>query len=200
MGLILRRYANIVFLCAGVLSGCCSYAQSIDSLLNAYRQASNSHEKTNLQLQLAWVYQSQEAYGKAIAYYREVLDANDSTRIDELSVLKNIAFCYNELGDIDSEISVEEKILGIQQKLNASNNAIEKTLQNLSALHVQKKDYPKAVRCNEEILRRAEADGNHLSIAQANNNLGYIYHLLQQPGKSAEYFDKSYKLVTEKDI
>ncbi|MBI1769798.1 MAG: hypothetical protein HYR67_15645, partial [Bacteroidetes bacterium] len=131
-----------------------------------------------------------------------VLDTKpaDSTAIDELAVLKNIAFCYNELGDFDSEISVEERILNIQQRQNASNNAIEKTLQNLSAIHVQKKDYIKAVRCNEEILRRAEADGNYLSVTQANNNLGYIYHLLQQPGLSAEYFDKSYRLVTEKEV
>src|SRR5437879_1648587 len=172
MSVILRRYARILFLCAGVLSGSCAYSQAIDSLLTAYKQASDSRDKTNLQLQLAWRYQSQEDYVKAITYYREVLGGSDTARIDGLSVLKNIAFCYNEMGDHNSEISVEEKILSIQQRLNASNNAVEKTLQNLSALHVQKKDFTKAVYYNEEILRRAEADGNFLSVIQGNNNLG----------------------------
>ncbi len=198
MSLILRRYARILFLCAGVFSGSCAYSQAIDSLLTAYKQASDSRDKTNLQLQLAWRYQSQEDYVKAIVYYREVLEGSDSSRIDGLSVLKNIAFCYNEMGDLNNEISVEEKILSIQQRLNASNNAIEKTLQNLSSLHVQKKDYTKGVQYNREILSRAETDGNSLSIIQAYNNLGYIYHLLKDPVRSSEYFDKSYRLVNEK--
>lgn len=201
---VFKRYAFIFALGAGLVPTCYSHAQSLDSLLTAYRHANDVHEKLDLQLRLGWVYQSKEAYGKAIAYYREVLDAksnpSDSARIDELDVLKNISFCYNELGDIDSEIGAEEKILQLQQRKKVSNNALEKTLQNLSALHVQKKDYSTSVRYNEEILQMAEKDENYLSIAQVNNNLGYIYHLLKKPKLSSEYFGKSYKLVTEKNI
>ncbi|HYC85856.1 MAG TPA: tetratricopeptide repeat protein, partial [Chryseosolibacter sp.] len=175
----------------------------IDSLLAAYREVSDSTAKAALQLRIAWHYQAEEAYGKAIAYYREYLDhasATDSASADHVPLLNNIAFCYRELGDVDHEIDVHKEILQRLGHRPGTGRWRHKTLQQLSTLYMQRRDYREAIRLNEEMLAYARRANDPLAVVQAYNNLGYIYHLLREPGLSAEHFNKGHKVITEQDI
>ncbi|MFZ6008761.1 MAG: tetratricopeptide repeat protein, partial [Bacteroidota bacterium] len=197
-----RVFPAIVW-CAFLLIGAAARSQTIDSLLSAYKNAADPRQKTNLQLQLAWAYQNQEAYGKAIAYYREALfnrALSDSLIDDEIPALKNMAFCYSELGDLDNEIFVQENILSVIKNGSRSDTEIEKTLQDLSVLYVQGQNYENAIECNQEIIAIAERRSDYTSLAQAYNNLGYIYHLLKKEELSSHYFNKCYNTTKEKNI
>lgn|GEM_PF-3456861 len=196
-GACIRRYVIGII---GILFWSGAQAQ-IDSLLTRYRNAGNDFLKAELQLQIAWYYQTEEDYGKAIAYYREALVfSKDSSSANPVPVLRNIAFCYRELGDLDNETQILEDIVSRIRNDPQQRNLLHRTLQQLSTLHIQKKDYQRAILYNEEILGLAKSSDDYVSITQAYNNLGYIYHLLKEPGVSAEHFNKSYNTVKERNV
>jgi signal transduction histidine kinase/tetratricopeptide (TPR) repeat protein len=177
-------------------------AQSIDSLLIRYRSEDNPVLRRSIQLQLGWQYQTQGDFAKAIAFYKEALEKDSLiAATDELRILRNVAFCYNELTDIENSIAIETKILQLLQRTSPPDaNQIQKSFQRLASLSLQVKDYKKAIEYNEALLSHAKADNDLLSINQAYNNFGYIYHLLGDKELSGEYFRKTHETLEKNDF
>jgi signal transduction histidine kinase/tetratricopeptide (TPR) repeat protein len=172
-------------------------AQSLDSLLSIYNTTTDKSEKLNLLMTISWVCKSQQAFTKAIGYYNEALTLLPEERhFDRLSVLRNMAYCYEELGDFEHETEIFEQILAIHNK-SGNTQEVVKVLQNLSALYVRRKDYTKAANCNHEIIRIAERDKNYLWGTMAYNNMGFIQNALGNRDASTAYFNKSYELVQQ---
>jgi signal transduction histidine kinase len=200
-GIIVKnRKKWVILICIFLLSQY-SLAQSIDSLLTRYRSEDNPVLRRSIQLQLGWQYQTQGDFAKAIAFYKEVLE-NDSliAAADQLRILRNVAFCYNELTDTENSIGIETKILQLLQAGSpADASQIQKSFQRLASLSLQVKDYKKAIQYNEALLSHALADNDLLSVNQAYNNFGYIYHLLGDK-LSGEYFRKTQETLAKNDF
>jgi signal transduction histidine kinase/tetratricopeptide (TPR) repeat protein len=179
-----------------------SIAQSIDSLLNRYRSEDDPILRRSIQLQLGWQYQTEGDFAKAIAFYNEALQKDSlAGESDQLRILRNVAFCYNELTDTENSIAIELKILRVLQGMSPPDaSQIQKSYQRLASLCLQMKDYKKAIEYNEALLTHAKADNDLLSINQAYNNFGYIYHLLGDKTLSGEYFRKTYETLERNDF
>lgn len=176
------------------------YAQSLDSLLSAYEKVENDDERLSLLINLASVCQSEQAYSKAIEFYSDALElGNNKNRFDELSILKNMAFCYNQLNDFKSEENVYHTLLS-NEDLKTNKTEYIDVLKSLSDVYVQLKSYDKAIAANSEIIRIANEKSNHLWITLAYNNLGFIYNAMGKTDSSSVFFNKGYKLVMHENI
>jgi signal transduction histidine kinase len=174
-----------------------AYSQSLDSLLSAYNTTTDKSEKLNLLMTISWVCKSQQAFTKAIRYYNEALSLLHENRLfDRLSVLRNMAYCYEQLGDVEHETEIYEQILAIHTK-SGNTQEVVKVLQNLSSLYMRRKDYTNAANRNLEIIRIAEGDKNYMWSTLAYNNMGYIQNALGNKDSSANYFNKSYELIQQ---
>jgi signal transduction histidine kinase len=176
-------------------------AQSLDSLLSAYKRTTDPDAQYALLVKLGWMYQTKEAYHKAIGYYQDALKLKRPFTLPEtrLIILKNLSFCYEELGDYANEVIVYDDILSIH---NQNNNTTEKVkaLQTLSGLMIKLKEFNAAVSYNERIIDIADSVNNYLWKAIAFNNLGFIHKALNDDNTSSAYFNKSYQIVKEQNI
>ncbi|NBP71579.1 MAG: hypothetical protein EBU52_22960 [Cytophagia bacterium] len=83
-----------------------SSGQAIDQLLLDYNTTRDSVQRTAIEEKLAWVYQDQDAYARAIEFYKKALKGRlyDTLRAQKIRV--GMAFCYHELGEPDAEIEI----------------------------------------------------------------------------------------------
>ena len=176
------------------------HGQSVDSLLSLYRNEKDPATLRTLQLQIGWQYQTEGDFAKAVAFYREALQNKEVDGEFRLPVLKNLSFCYNELGDLSNTVAVEQSILELQKQSTLPYSAIERTLQRLAALSLQQKDLDNAKRYNEELLKGAIENRGYVAITQAYNNLGYIYFLSGDRATSDDYLTKSYRALSDPSL
>jgi signal transduction histidine kinase/tetratricopeptide (TPR) repeat protein len=174
-----------------------SSGQAIDQLLLDYNTTRDSVQRTAIEEKLAWIYQDQEAYARAIEFYKKALKGRlyDTLRAQKIRV--GMAFCYHELGEPDAEIEVRKEILayGLHDKRISVAN-----MQALSTLFLELKKYDQAIEYTELLLQEATILKDYQLITQAYNNLGYIFHLKNDSKKSSAYFNKSYEVTTTKGI
>jgi signal transduction histidine kinase/tetratricopeptide (TPR) repeat protein len=166
--------------------------QSIDKLLLDYNNASDSATRSELELKLAWAYQDQQAYARAVEFYEKALKNKVSDTLQAQKLRASMAICYGELRNSNAEIYIREEMMryGFQDQ-----NHLVANIQSLSGLYVTVRNYPKAVESNEQLLNESLRLNDYNLITQAYNNLGYIYHLQNNPQKSSEYFSKSYAMA-----
>jgi signal transduction histidine kinase/tetratricopeptide (TPR) repeat protein len=178
----------LVLLTSTLLQG-----QSIDKLLLDYNNATDSVQRLELEQKLAWAYQDQQIYQRAIEFFQRALQRKTGDTLQAQQLRASIAICYGELRDTKAEINVREEMLryGHDDKRYHITN-----LQSLSGLYVIIKNYPKAIDCNEMLLKEALQTNDYNLIANTYNNLGYIFHVQDDSQKSSEYFNKSYVLAT----
>lgn len=125
----------------------------------------------------------------------QIKDADDKA----LALLKSIASCYNELGDLDNEIQTHQAILDLSRQL-ADSSASERSMLQLSALYLKKKDFKSAIAANTELLALATASGNVTTETQVYNNLGYLHYLDGNITAASQYLNKSYDNISNKSI
>src|SRR5690349_12111650 len=87
-----------IFLTASV------YGQSIDRLLLDYGSATDSLVRVEIEQKLAAAYQRQQAYSRAVEFYKKVLKSKQGDTLQVQKIRTNLIICYNELGDNKSEI------------------------------------------------------------------------------------------------
>lgn len=172
-----------------------SVAQSIDKLLLDYNTTSDSLQRAEIEERLAWNYQDQEAYSRAVEFYKKALKSRvyDTLRAQKIRV--GMAFCYQELGEQNLEIEIREEILHFASK---DKSVAISNIQALSILYLESKKYDKAIEYTERLLQEATVQKDYQLITQAYNNLGYIFHLKNDAKKSSAYFNRSYEVATMK--
>ncbi|MGM0579513.1 MAG: tetratricopeptide repeat protein [Bacteroidota bacterium] len=201
----MRGYKNnikpiIISLVVTLITITSLHAQSLDSLLSEYEKAQNDDDRLSLLINLASVFQSEQAYSKAIEYYNDAIElGNNEDRFDEISILKNLAFCYNQLKDYENEVNIYNKLLKNRSLVNNRAEYI-KILKSISDGYIHLNLYEKAIASNLKIIEIANNEKNHLWGTLAYNNLGFIYNAMGKPDSSSIFFNKGYNLIMQKDI
>ncbi|MBK6265735.1 tetratricopeptide repeat protein [Marivirga sp. S37H4] len=176
------------------------HAQSLDSLLSAYEKAQNDNERLSLLINLASICQSEQAYSKAIEYYKDAIElGNNENRFDEVPILKSLAFCYNQLKDYEREGEVYNELLK-NETLKTDRIEYIKILKSLADVYVHLKSYEEAIDTNLEIIKIANEENNHLWTTLAYNNLGFIYNAIGETDTSIIFFNKGYELIMQENI
>lgn len=128
-------------------------AQSIDSLLSVYKNTTDTVSKKNLSVTIGRYYQTTNAYAKAIEYLKNGLSSSDN--LQNIPILKNLAYCYHELGNQDEEIQAYQQILTLTEHQRDTTQIVE-TMQTLSGLMEETGQYDVAISINKQILNLAE--------------------------------------------
>lgn len=171
-------------------------AQSIDSLLSVYKNTTDTVYKQNLSIRIGRYYQTTNAYTKAIEYLKNGLHTPDHHQ--NIPILKNIAYCYHELGNQEEEIYTYQQILKLTE-LKCDTTQVVETMQTLSGLMEETGQYDLAISINKQILNLAEIKKNYLWASISLNNLGYLYSIKKMQLESEAYFNKSYTLAKQPD-
>lgn len=171
-------------------------AQSIDSLLSVYKNTTDTVSKKNLSVTIGRYYQTTNAYAKAIEYLKNGLSSSDN--LQNIPILKNLAYCYHELGNQDEEIQSYQQILTLTEHQRDTTQIVE-TMQTLSGLMEETGQYDVAISINKRILNLAEIKKNYLWASISLNNLGYLFSVKKMQLESEAYFKKSYSLAKQPD-
>lgn len=171
-------------------------AQSIDSLLSVYKHTTDTAARQNLSIRIGRYYQTTNAYAKAIEYLQQALHPTEN--IQNVPILKSLAYCYHELGNPEEEIYAYQRILKLTEA-NADTLQMVETMQTLSGLMEDTEQYDKAVSINKRILTIAEIKKNYVWASISLNNLGYLYSIKKMQAESEAYFNKSYLLAKQPD-
>lgn len=171
-------------------------AQSIDSLLSVYKNTTDTVYKQSLSIRIGRYYQTTNAYTKAIEYLKNGLHSPDNHQ--NIPILKNIAYCYHELGNQEEEIYTYQQILKLTELKGDTTQMVE-TMQTLSGLMEETGQYDMAISINKKILNLAEIKKNYLWASISLNNQGYLYSIKKMQLESEAYFNKSYTLAKQPD-
>jgi signal transduction histidine kinase len=175
-----------------------TYAQTIDQLISQLHKSQSHIEKIDITTKLAFKYQNQHAYNKAIEYYRALIALSKEQSqydVDEIYILKNIAFCYEQTSNLEKHIATVEEILNIYTH-HHQNDEIVSTLKTLSILHIQNKDFKQSLAVNHKLLELVPS-GNILDLTQAYNNLGYSYKKIGDEANANKSFNQCYDLFNK---
>lgn len=174
------------------------YAQTTEQLITQLNKSNSHSEKIDLTTKIAFKYQNQQIYNKAIDYYRSLISLNKEqthAEIDEIYILKNIAFCYEQTNNLEKQIDIFNEILAIHQHSKKLDESIS-TLKTLSILHIQNKDFKQALNTNIKLLEILPKS-NIIDLTQTYNNLGFAYKKIGDEANANKSFDLCYDLFNK---
>lgn len=175
-----------------------SFGQSIEHLISQLNKSTNHNEKIDLTTKLAFKYQNQHAYNKAVEYYYELVKLSKEYSqhdIDEIDILKNIAFCYEQTNNLEKQISTYNQVLVIYQHHNNPEEIIS-TLKTLSILHILNKDFKESLRVNKILVEMIPVT-NILELTHSYNNLGFCYKKLGDETNAIKSFNLCFDIFNK---
>ena len=117
------------------------------------------------------------------------------------SVLHNIGYAYDDMGDYDKALEYYGKALEIfESKLGKDHPYTATTYNNIALVYKNMGDYDKALMCFEKALeiRESKLGKDHLSTATTYNNVAGIYEAMGDYNKALDYYEKSLKIKESK--
>lgn len=159
----------------------CFAQQEIENLLIKLDATTKTEEKLAFYKQIAFYYQNDKAYLKAIEYFQKA--DNLQKGIDagkRQDILKALAYNYIQLSRPTAAINYLEELLRINNLDNQQKNNI---YNHLALLAKQANDYSKAIHYTQTQIAHLENSKNNLELVQAYNNLGVLY---QENGSTVE--------------
>jgi signal transduction histidine kinase/tetratricopeptide (TPR) repeat protein len=191
-----RIKAGLLLFLALLLMGVnATHGQSTEQLISQLSKASKADEKIELNQKLAFKYQNQQAFTKAIDYYREIItliQKNPQEETDQIAVLKNIGFCYEQTNNLAKQIEVHQEIATL---LHQEEDIIS-NLKTLSVLHLLHKDYKQSLAINKKLIEIIPTS-NILDLTNAYNNLGLCYKKLGDETNANIAFNQCYDIFTK---
>jgi len=141
----------------------------------------------------------------AIDYYKNALHLykrnKDTSNI--AFALSSLAYLYDELGDVDSAISVNMEALNIAEKLK-DYRRMAVIFNNLGTILYHQYDNDtigiylnKAISYFKKAIKYFELSNYHSHIANALNNIGIIYDNLKKGDSAMYYYRKAYQNAVE---
>ncbi len=170
------------------------HGQSTEQLITQLSKSTKAEEKIELSQKLAFKYQNQQAFTKAIDYYREIITlihTNPQEETDEIAILKNIAFCYEQTNNIAKQIEVHQEILTLVHQTDD----IVSSLKTLSLLHILNKDFKQSLSINKKLIEIIPSS-SILDLTNAYNNLGLSYKKLGDEANATKAFHQCYDIFT----
>ncbi len=180
-------------------------AQNIDSLVNALNKSKNDTIKINILLSLIENVSDDKVwplYNDQMLQLSEKLlqDKNESIirkgKKGLAEAYNNLAFIYNNQGDIPKALDYFGQSLKLQQEVG-SQLGVAELLGNMGAMYHNQNDMNKALEYGLKSLEIREKIGDKEGIAHSLNNIGSVYYKQNNMHKSLVYYGKSMKLQEE---
>jgi hypothetical protein len=181
--------------------GIFAQSQDLNALLLQLNQTKIATDKIPLLNQIALFYQQQNAPRKAAEYFLQVYDIQKNINDAEAmsATLNNLANAYVIAGEQRGAILFYNELLKLKQKQQDKKGQAE-VMSQLVNLHKTTQEYDKAIEYSLEILRLSSETNNALSIAEANNNLGFLFRQQGNQKQSLTYFERAismYSILTQ---
>lgn len=159
----------------------CFAQQEIENLLIKLDTIKKVEDKLFLYKQVAFYYQNDKAYLKAIEYFQKADDIQKGIDAGKRQdVLKALAYNYAQINKYPQAIDALEEVL----KANSLDYYQKNVLYNqLTIFAKQGNDYDKAIIYTKTNISALENTKNNLELIQAYNNLGVIY---QEKGSTTD--------------
>lgn len=136
----------------------------------------------------------QKKYREAIAFgvkYAEYVKvSNGSENTEYATILNNIAYCCNKIGDYDEACKYSEHCLKIREIiLGKQSRLYTQTLQNLYTYCFNAGNYHKAISVAQEELKNDSIilGNNHQRIGELHHNIAVCYMNIKEYGKAEQY-------------
>ncbi|MBI4931426.1 MAG: tetratricopeptide repeat protein [Bacteroidetes bacterium] len=179
-------------------------------VLNYASQSMQLAEKLNYKKGIAdasnnvgYAYMNLGDIPKALEYYHRSLkiqeelsvQETDSTAVRESKIgiansLNNIAYVYDNQGDITMALEYFHKSLTIREEIKDKAGTAQ-SLNNIGVVYNKKGDVPNSLECFQKSLSLHEELKDKNGIGGALSNIGTIYHKAGDISKALEYYQKS---------
>ena len=147
---------------------------------------SNGLSKANFHL--ANMYSHQHIYKKALVYFKQSLNTNDSK--SRSKSLQNIGEVYLKLGDFSRALDYCFKALKINETIG-NKKANAKVYANLGSVYFGFQKYAKALEYYNLATQLYDPIENGTDLAIVNRNIAGVYNSLKQPTKALYYYEKA---------
>jgi len=165
-----------------------AWAQEESTLLNALEKEKDKPRRADILYQLGLLYQKQEGYKKAIAYFEQAIPIAATKDIPDIQM--HIIRAYASLQEYKNALTKGDELLNVYNKAN--NTAKKAVLLNeLSEYAQRENDYSKALAYNQQLATLYQASNDLKGQALAYNNLGVIYRRTNEKDKSTTEFNKA---------
>ncbi len=188
--MMINRLHKIVLLgvfVGGLLLGGRLQAQNLNQLLIQLNKTKKTSDQVPLLHQIGSAYQQQNAHKKAVEYFGTSYSIEKKNKLPVLYSLKNLGYSYKQLGDNKLAIESFEELL----PLSSEKDERLTVLRELATLHKNEKKYAKAIEYTNQVLAIHQENNNTAEIANAHNNLGYLYKKADNPQKSFESYSQA---------
>ncbi len=173
-------------LCQGWIAG----AQDLSDLLDQYEKATQPAEQISTLKQIGTYYQSKQGYAKAIEYYEKALQLEKQENVPKEQLTKTheaLAYGYLLQNRYAGAKKHYQAVLTLHRQLQNQSGQIQ-ALQALAFLAQGAKKYQEALGYQEQILLIHQEHKNHLEQIKTYNDMGLLYHQLNQEQTSLDTY------------
>lgn len=146
------------------------HAQDLVTLLQHLQTVQDKNEKIQWLKKTGFAYQQQQAYKKAIEYFKQAETLETELGHAGLSTLEALAASHEQLGEYTPAMQYYVRLQSLTPP--ESQAAV---LKKLLDLHARAGDWPQAVSLASQLVARSQTSGQALEMAAAHNQLGYVY-------------------------
>lgn len=107
--------------------------------------------------------------------------------------LGNIAYAYNELGDIQKALEYNYKVLKMRER-NKYNQGIAETSNNIALIYESQNQYNKAIEYLNRTLKIYSEMKKTDGLSMTYNNLGFVYSSMKENDKALQAYFEALKL------
>ncbi|EAY26032.1 tetratricopeptide repeat protein [Microscilla marina] len=163
------------------------HAQNLNQLLIQLDKTKQPVAKVPLLQQIGGAYQQQSAHKKAIEYFETAHQIEKQNKLPLTRTLKSLGYSFKQLGNYRQAIQHFEEVL----QTNIEKDERLDILEELATLHKHEKNYAKAIEYTSQILAIHQNSNDIPKIANAYNNLGYLYKKADNQQKSLESYNQA---------
>ncbi|MES2763506.1 MAG: tetratricopeptide repeat protein [Bacteroidota bacterium] len=182
-----------------------TFAQNIDSLITALKNAKEDTIKVNILLELVENISDDDVWPQyneqMLKLSEKLVQSKDPSRIRKgkkglADAYNNVGFMYNNQGDIPNALDFFAKSLKMQEALGDKEGVAE-SLSNIGVIYYFQNDLPRALDYYLKSLKIREQLGNKNAIANSLNNIGNLFYTQKNMQRALYYSSRSLKLQEE---
>ncbi|GGG45746.1 hypothetical protein GCM10011414_14170 [Croceivirga lutea] len=174
-----------------------------------YRKALNLSLQYNDDIYLATILKNLAIYEEHKGNYKKAIELMDSSATYQLSygdflrygsAMNVIGFNYKELGNYPKAMEYFNKALQTMDTLEVKTYHKADTYRNIGYLHVERRDYEKAITAFKQANEVYENIEDHLYLATTLQDIGDVYHAQKKYDLAAENFIEGLQLAQAHDF
>ena len=175
----------------------CIKSQTLDSIINLYKNAKHDTDKIKYAAKLSWEYRQLGSYKEAFDYAQQALEK--SQQINYVSGIANgsnaLAAVYDDQGNYPKALNYYLNTLKIHEQLNDS-LGICRDYNNIGLLYCHLSNYKTALEYYSKGIQLAEILHNNVFLSALYFNIGSVYTYTEKYKESTECYLKSLSIDT----